>query len=206
MISGLWWENGLGGKIKDGVRTRSAITGVDRDVRLNKGSRGTDRPDHREEFREFAVASQSHLRRSAYLLCGDWHFAEDLVQIAFDRIYRHWHRVRAADNPHAYASRVVFRCYLDSRKKHLDMVPVAHLPEPAARGDSTDTRLTVLEALARLPPRTRAVVVLRYWEDMSVEQTAEILDLAPGSVKSMASRGLGLLRVRLADLARTPSG
>jgi RNA polymerase sigma-70 factor (sigma-E family) len=162
------------------------------------GSRSPDHPDPREEFREFAVASQGHLRRSAYLLCGDWHFAEDLVQIAFDRIYRHWNRVRAADNPGAYARQVVYRCFLDSRKRHLDVVPLDQLPERASPAEPTETRLAVLEALRKLPPRTRAVVVLRYWEDMSVEQTAAVLGISQGSVKSMASRGLELLREPLA--------
>jgi RNA polymerase sigma factor (sigma-70 family) len=96
---------------------------------------------------------------------------------------------------------VVYRCFLDSRKKHLDTVPLEHLPEKASPAESTDTRLAVLEALKHLPPRTRAVVVLRYWEDMSVEQTAGILNLSSGSVKSMSSRGLGLLRERLTDFA-----
>jgi len=163
-----------------------------------------ERPDPREEFREFAVASQGHLRRSAYLLCGDWHFAEDLVQTAFDRIYRHWNRVRAADNPGAYARQVVYRCFLDSRKRRLDVVPLEHLPETASpSAEPTETRLAVLEALKLLPPRTRAVVVLRYWEDMSVEQTAGILDISQGAVKSMASRGLGLLRESLAGFIET---
>ena len=169
-------------------------------MRFHKGGRSGGDPDPREEFREFAVASQGHLRRSAYLLCGDWHFAEDLVQMAYDRIYRHWNRVRAADNPGAYARQVVFRCYLDSRrKKHPATVPLEYLPEPASSADPTDTRLMVLEALRGLPPRTRAVVVLRYWEDQSVEQTAAVLDISAGAVKSMASRGLELLRTRLAD-------
>ncbi|MBS2536329.1 SigE family RNA polymerase sigma factor [Catenulispora sp. NF23] len=167
------------------------------------GSRGAEHPDFREEFREFAVASQGHLRRSAYLLCGDWHFAEDLVQIAFDRIYRHWNRVRAADNPGAYARQVVYRCFLDSRKRHRETVPLEHLPEKASPAEPTETRLAVLAALKQLPPRTRAVVVLRYWEDMSVEQTAGILDISQGAVKSMASRGLALLREPLAGLAET---
>jgi RNA polymerase sigma-70 factor (sigma-E family) len=167
-------------------------------VRFHKGSRTAD---PREEFREFAVASQGHLRRSAYLLCGDWHFAEDIVQSAFDRIYRHWHRVRAADSPDAYARQVVYRCYLDTRRHRLDTVPLDHLPERAVPTEAPETRLAVLDALAQLPPRTRAVVVLRYWEDMSIEQTAGILGLSQGSVKSMASRGLGLLRASLSDLA-----
>jgi RNA polymerase sigma-70 factor (sigma-E family) len=162
-----------------------------------------EHPDTREEFREFAVASQGHLRRSAYLLCGDWHFAEDLVQMAFDRIYRHWNRVRAADNPGAYARQVVYRCFLDSRKRRLDVVPLEYLPEKASPAEPTETRLVVMEALKQLPPRTRAVVVLRYWEDMSVEQTAGILDISQGAVKSMASRGLTLLREPLAGFAGT---
>jgi RNA polymerase sigma-70 factor (sigma-E family) len=167
----------------------------------NPGSRSADQTDTREEFREFAVASQGHLRRSAYLLCGDWHFAEDLVQIAFDRIYRHWNRVRAADNPGAYARQIVYRCFLDSKKKQLDTVPLEYLPEKASPAEPTETRLAVLDALKQLPPRTRAVVVLRYWEDMSVEQTAGILNISQGSVKSMASRGLGLLREPLSGFA-----
>jgi RNA polymerase sigma-70 factor (sigma-E family) len=149
------------------------------------------------------VASQGHLRRSAYLLCGDWHFAEDLVQIAFDRIYRHWNRVRAADNPGAYARQIVYRCFLDSKKKQLDTVPLEYLPERASPAEPTETRLAVLDALKQLPPRTRAVVVLRYWEDLSVEQTAGILNISQGSVKSMASRGLGLLREPLSGFAET---
>lgn len=148
------------------------------------------------------MASQGHLRRSAYLLCGDWHFAEDLVQMAFDRIYRHWNRVRAADNTGAYARQVVYRCFLDSKKKkHLDTVPLEILPETASPAEETESRLVVMEALRQLPPRTRAVVVLRYWEDMSVEQTAGVLNMSQGSVKSMASRGLGLLRRSLAGYA-----
>lgn len=159
--------------------------------RFDFGSRSTEHPDTREEFREFAAASQGHLRRSAYLLCGDWHFAEDIVQNAFDRIYRHWNRVRAADNPSAYARQVVYRCFLDSRKKHLDTVPLEHLPEKASQlepPEPTETRLAVMEALKQLPARTRAVVVLRYWEDMSVEQTAAILDISQGTVKSLARK------------------
>jgi RNA polymerase sigma-70 factor (sigma-E family) len=171
---------------------------------FDSGSRTAEDPDPREEFREFAAASQGHLRRSAYLLCGDWHFAEDLVQTAFDRIYRHWNRVRAADNPGAYARQVVYRCFLDSRKKRLDVVPLEHLPEKASPSvEPTETRLAVLEALKQLPPRARAVVVLRYWEDMSVEQTAAVLDISQGAVKSMASRGLGLLREPLAGFSGT---
>jgi RNA polymerase sigma-70 factor (sigma-E family) len=177
-------------------------------VRFPQGRRGED---EREEFRQFAAASQGHLRRSAYLLCGDWHFAEDLVQTAFDRMYRHWHRVRAAHSPDAYARQVVYRCFLDSRKRSPNTVPLDHVSENALHGAGSqepgpETRIAVLQALATLPPRTRAVVVLRYWDDLSIEQTAGILGIAAGSVKSLSSRGLDLLRSRLTEFADSRSG
>jgi RNA polymerase sigma-70 factor (sigma-E family) len=154
--------------------------------------------DDPDDFQEFAAAIQGHLRRSAYLLCGDWHLAEDIVQTAFTRIFRAWRRVREADSPDAYARRVVYRCYLDMhRKKRIAAVPLEFVAEPAVEAPSETLRDTVLEALAELPPRARAVVVLRYWEDLSVEQTAATLGISTGTVKSQTSRALGQLRARL---------
>jgi RNA polymerase sigma-70 factor (sigma-E family) len=154
--------------------------------------------EERDEFHEFASAIQGHLRRSAYLLCGDWHLAEDIVQTAFTRIFRAWRRVRSADSPDAYARQVVYRCYLDThRKKQVPTVPLDHVVEPAAGEESETLRDSVLEALNLLPPGARAVVVLRYWEDLSVEQTAATLGISTGTVKSQTSRALGQLRARL---------
>ena len=154
-------------------------------------------PEHLEEFRVFVTGSQGHLRRSAYVLCGDWHLAEDIVQSAYHRVFRAWHRVRAMDMPDAYARRVVYRCFLDSRKWQRESATLEGLADrPAADGD-TDARLTILAALAALAPRTRAVIALRYWEDQSVEQTAAMLGMSPGTVKSMSARGLAQLRERL---------
>jgi RNA polymerase sigma-70 factor (sigma-E family) len=154
-------------------------------------------PEHTEEFRTFVMGSQGHLRRSAYVLCGDWHTAEDIVQTAYHRVYRAWHRVRVMDMPDAYARRVVYHCFLDSRKRQRESATLdAGADRPAPDGDP-DTRLTILAALAGLAPRTRAVVALRYWEDQSVEQTAAVLGMSPGTVKSMAARGLAQLRERL---------
>ena len=154
--------------------------------------------DERDEFHEFAAAIQGHLRRSAYLLCGDWHLAEDIVQTAFTRIFKAWRRVRSADSPDAYARQVVYRCYLDlHRKKRVPTVPLESVPEPVADTPSETLRDTVLEALDLLPPGARAVVVLRYWEDLTVEQTAATLGVSNGTVKSQTSRALGQLRARL---------
>jgi RNA polymerase sigma-70 factor (sigma-E family) len=156
--------------------------------------------DEREEFQEFAVAVQGHLRRSAYLLCGDWHQAEDIVQTAFTRIFKSWRRVRAADSPDAYARQVVYRCYVDTfRKKRVATVPLETVPEPVVETSPDTLRDAVLEALALLAPGARAVVVLRFWEDMSVEQTASVLGISTGTVKSQTSRALGQLRARLAS-------
>lgn len=159
-----------------------------------------------EEFREFAVAVQGHLRRSAYLLCGDWHLAEDIVQTAFVKIFRTWRRVRKADNQLAYARQVVYRCFLDQYRKDKRRpatVPITGVADhvvgitaDADAGSSFDGM--VLEALAALPPKARAVIVLRFWEDMSVEQTASVLGVTEGTVKSQTSRAVAQLRDRLA--------
>ncbi|NUR26422.1 MAG: SigE family RNA polymerase sigma factor [Catenulispora sp.] len=153
-----------------------------------------------EEFREFAAAVQGHLRRSAFLLCGDWHLAEDIVQTAFVKIFRVWRRVRKVDNQLAYARQVVYRCFLDQYrkdKKQLPMVSMEGLAEPAAAPSDEPFDGVVLEVLAGLPAGARAVIVLRFWEDMSVEQTAAVLGVTQGTVKSQTSRAVGQLRERL---------
>ncbi|ACU71009.1 RNA polymerase, sigma-24 subunit, ECF subfamily [Catenulispora acidiphila DSM 44928] len=157
-----------------------------------------------DEFREFAVAVQGHLRRSAYLLCGDWHLAEDIVQSAFVKIFRVWRRVRKVENQLGYARQVVYRCFLDQYrkdKKQLPTVPIAgaadHVLVESVLDDSSFAGV-VVEALAELPPRARAVIVLRFWEDMSVEQAATVLGVTTGTVKSQTSRAVAQLRGRLA--------
>lgn len=154
-------------------------------------------PEARDRFREYAVAAQPHLRRSAYLLCGDWHTAEDLVQTTFGRLFRSWPKVVRADSVDAYARTVLFRAFLDLKRKEDRTVPLDGVPEPAAAPDDSDLRLAVRSALDTLPPRARAVVVLRFWEDLSVEQTADALGVSTGTVKSQTSRAIAMLRQRL---------
>ena len=146
------------------------------------------------------------LVRTAFLLTGDRFLAEDLAQTALTRVYASWRRVRRADDVDAYVRRVLVNANSGRFRKrrvaeHLVAVPAdgrSHLPhEPLAE------RSALMAALAGLPARQRAVVVLRYWEDMSVEQTAAVLDISQGAVKSMASRGLGLLRESLAGFSGT---
>jgi RNA polymerase sigma-70 factor (sigma-E family) len=140
------------------------------------------------------------LRGLAYLTCGDWQVAEDAVFSALTRLYARWSRV---DNPAAYARTAVVRAAIDEvrrpwwRREHSAGDAI---PERAEAHDSTvavDDRLRMRDALEKLPPRVRAVLVLRYLEDLSVEQTAELLDAPPGTVKSYTSRGLDALRALL---------
>jgi RNA polymerase sigma-70 factor (sigma-E family) len=155
-----------------------------------------------EEFVAFAEAAAPQLRRTAFLLCGDWHTAEDLAQTALARVFVSWHKIRQQDAVHAYAARTLVNCYLtDRRRRRAVEVLTSQLPERPVTAPSVETRLMVLAALAMLPPKARAVVVLRYWADMSVDQVAEVLGCSAGNVRSQSSRALSRLRVVLGDAA-----
>jgi RNA polymerase sigma-70 factor (sigma-E family) len=154
-----------------------------------------------EEFVEFAVAASPRLRRMAFLLCGDWHTAEDLVQTALAKVFVSWRKVRRQDAAHAYAARTLINTYLaEKRLKRAGEVLTDKLPEHPAEPLGLETRMVVLDALATLPPRSRAVVVLRYWADLSVEQAADVLGCSPGNVKSQSARALDKLRTVLGDI------
>ncbi|KPI19716.1 RNA polymerase, sigma-24 subunit, RpoE, ECF subfamily [Actinobacteria bacterium OK074] len=148
------------------------------------------------EFREFAMARQSQLRRSAYLLCGDWHQAQDLTQTALMKLYAAWGRVRRDDNVEAYARTILTRVFIDQyRRRRLREEPLDDVPDlPTVEPHAPELRLVMQSALMQLPPRYRAVLVLRFWEDWSVEQTAAALRVTPGTVKSQSARGLTRLR------------
>ncbi len=147
-------------------------------------------------FEEFAHARGRHLFRTALLLCGDWHLAEDLTQTALAKIYASWTRVQRADNQDAYARSILVRSYLSHRRlrRSSEKPAFGELPDGIAPTGDPALRVTLLAALGELPPRDRAVLVLRYWEDRSVEETAAELDLSPGAVRSQSLRALGRLR------------
>jgi RNA polymerase sigma-70 factor (sigma-E family) len=157
-----------------------------------------------EEFREFATSRAAPLHRSAYLLCGDWHLAHDLVQETLTKAYRSWRRVAHADNPDAYVRRILINTVRDAahdRKHHptVAALPLEHAPEPAI-GDESDNvarRAALFQALLTLPFRQRATIVLRYLEGMSERETATALKCSEGTVKSQASRALATLRHHL---------
>jgi len=153
-----------------------------------------------EEFVEFAGAVSARLQGMAFLLCGDWHTAEDLVQATLVKVFVSWRRIRRQDSAHAYATRTLVNTYLaHKRLRRTGESPTSELPERAAELPSPETRMVVIAALATLPPKGRAVVVLRYWADLSVDQVAAVLGCSPGAVKSQSARALDKLRSVLGD-------
>jgi RNA polymerase sigma-70 factor (sigma-E family) len=152
-------------------------------------------------FHEFAVARGTGLFRTAYLMAGgDWHLAEDLTQETLARIHGSWRKISRVENPAAYAQTVLTRVFITrQRRRSSSEQPVADPPERAAQAADPTLRLTLLDELAKLPPRDRAVLVLRYWEDLSVEEVARVLEVSPGSVRIQAMRALGRLRAALGD-------
>ncbi|GAA3460757.1 MULTISPECIES: SigE family RNA polymerase sigma factor [Saccharothrix] len=157
-----------------------------------------------QEFAEYFVARREAVRRTAFLLCGDWHRADDLAQTAFVALHRRWRKVRDKQALDAYVRRSVVRAVIDEsrrpwrRERFVDQVP----DTPATDGevaDSVATRETLVAGLRRVPPRQRAVLVLRFLEGLDVSATAEALGCSEGTVKSQTSRGLEALREALGD-------
>uniref|UniRef100_A0AAU2JQ40 SigE family RNA polymerase sigma factor n=1 Tax=Streptomyces sp. NBC_00049 TaxID=2903617 RepID=A0AAU2JQ40_9ACTN len=150
------------------------------------------------QFQSFVAARWTHLVRTAYLLTGDPHDAEDVTQTALAKAYRSWRRVSRMDSPEAYVRRMLVSCNTDRfRKRRVPERLMESVPETAARDTAAvwaDERNVLMAALAGLPARQRAVVVMRYWEDLSEAETADVLGCSPGTVKSQASKALAKLR------------
>lgn len=149
---------------------------------------------------EFASAQAGQLFRIAYLMCGDWHEAEDLVQIALAKLFVAWGRAAKAGDVCSYARRVLVNSFLSQRRlRRSSETPVAEIAAAARPpDDDADLRLMLVAALRRLPPRSRAVVVLRHMEDHSIESVAKFLGVSPAAVKSLNARGIAQLRESLA--------
>ena len=150
-----------------------------------------------DDFGEFVRATGTRLYRQALLLTGDHHLAEDLTQTTYAKMYASWRRVSRADNPVAYARTTLLNAFLSHRRLRRS----GELPtdpslgrESSAPEDDPTTRLDLLAALAVLPPRDRAVLVLRYWEDRSVADTARDLGLTETAVRNRSRRALQRLR------------
>jgi RNA polymerase sigma-70 factor (sigma-E family) len=162
---------------------------------------GADAPD----FAVWVAARQRSLFRTAWLLTGDTVTAEDLVQTALLRCWPKWARIRRMDDIDSYVRRVITNTYLSWRgRRWHGEVPTSTLPDLAAAAlPDLDDQFVLLVALSRLPRRQRAVVVLRFADDLSEAQTAAALGCSVGTVKSQASRAIKTLR---SDPSLTPEG
>lgn len=150
-----------------------------------------------DDFDRYVTDAWPRLLRSAWLLTGDWHLAEDILQTALAKTYTRWRRVRAG-SADAYVRKVLATTYLSWwRRRWRAEVPTAELPErPAADTTSADTelRVTVTDALRRLPTRQRAVLMLRFHADLTESATARAMGVTVGTVKSHTARALATLR------------
>jgi len=154
------------------------------------------------EFEEFARAEWDALRRTAFWLCGDWHTAEDLVQATLIKVYVRWWTLRRPVRAAAFARTTLTRTWIDwQRKGSAGEVPAEHLADQLFDDSDIPLRQTLLAALQSLPAVQRAVVVLRYWEDIPVDEVAQIVGRKPATVRSDAARGLAALRETLEEKA-----
>jgi RNA polymerase sigma-70 factor (sigma-E family) len=149
-------------------------------------------------FRSFVVEHQSVLRRRAFLLCGNWADGDELAQEALARVYVAWPRITPGAEM-AYTRRTMLNLHLNDQRKRRREVLTDATPEPAVAGPDQELALTLVELLKGLPDRQRSVLVLRFWEDLTVPQIAETTGMPEGTIKSHISRGLAAMRTRLAE-------
>ena len=152
--------------------------------------------EQEQQFNAFVSARSRHLLQAAHLLTGDRHRAEDLLQTALTRAYLRWDRIQSED-PEGYVRRTMANAHIDWwRRKPWREQSAAELPDVPGPDQTAayDVRNAVLDALAQLSRRQRAVVVLRYYEDLSEAEIASVLGCSPGTVKSAASRAMAKLR------------
>ena len=161
-----------------------------------------------EEFACFVRSQHARLFRTVYLLTGDYHRAEDIVQATFMRLYPRWGRVASMRDPGAYARKVAVnlvwswrRAFSSREVPGLQVVDVG-LPGPA---DGVSDHEAVWSAVLTLPARQRAVIVLRFYEDLTEAETARLLEISVGTVKSQTARAIATLRRRLAEEGVEPA-
>lgn len=155
-------------------------------------------PEENAAFSRYVTARRDHVRRTAYLLCGDWHRADDLTQIAFVKLYGAWLRIRDHRALDAYVRSCLVRATVDeSRRPWRRERAVEVLPESADSFDLSSViadRALVQQALEQVPPGQRATLVLRFFEGLDVAETAAALQCSEGNVKSQTARGLAALK------------
>ncbi len=166
------------------------------------------RQERDQAFAEYYASRGAAMRNTAYLLCGDWHLAEDLTQTAFTKLYLAWLRVDRHEALDQYLRRTLVRAFLDEKRRpwrrEYTTEPGEAFEEPV-NDPGPEDRMVLRAALAAVPPRQRAALILRFWADLPVGQVADILGCSTGTVKSQTARGLQTLREVL-DQAQTGNG
>ncbi|NUT34611.1 MAG: SigE family RNA polymerase sigma factor [Hamadaea sp.] len=153
-----------------------------------------------DDYAEYVAARLTRLHRTAYFICGDAHTADDVVQATLLSLYRSWKRARSSEDLDGYVYRIMTRRFLDLKRSPWSRVLLRADPPdlPVTTGDAVEQRSAIVAALQQLPKGQRAILVLRYFSDLSVEATAHVLGCSPGNVKSQSSRGLAALRTIMA--------
>ena len=163
----------------------------------------TKRQDRERSFGEYVAERRTHLYRTAYLLCGDPHRAEDIVQAALTKLYVAWPRASRLDSVDAYVRRIVVNAHIDEtrrpwrRERPVEPDPGSALDRPVDEAVTPEDSDALWTALRGLAPGQRRVVVLRHYWGLSVDETAADLGISPGTVKSQTSDALAALRAAL---------
>lgn len=156
-----------------------------------------------DAFATYFRARREAVRRTAYLLCGDWHRADDLAQSAFVALHRSWRRIRNRDALDAWMRRTLVRAAVDESRRPWRRERAVAEPDPGAVPDGASEgiamRHVLVDGLRMVPPRQRAVLVLRFLEGLDVAGTAAALGCSEGTVKSQTAHGLAALRAALGD-------
>ncbi len=158
------------------------------------------RADRDAAYTEFVTARQTHLRRIAYAICGDWHQADDVLQTALVKLYAAWPRVRRDGREEAYVRQIIVRANIDHHRRpwRREQPGLDGHDRQASEPLGVEERSALFEALQDLPPMQRRTVVLRHWLGLSVRETAAELNISEGTVKSHSARGLERLQAVLA--------
>lgn len=152
------------------------------------------------DFRNFAESNMRNLRRTAFLLCGDWHHADDVVQNVLSKLYCKWSKIQQRERVDAYVRTMLVRATFDRQRRlswHREITSAQPPEMPSGDNNQIEDRIVLLDALAKMPPRQRAVLVLRFWDDLDIADTAAALGCSEGTVKSQTARGLIHLRALL---------
>jgi RNA polymerase sigma-70 factor (sigma-E family) len=164
--------------------------------------------DLQRQFSEYFAARRDTVRRTAYLMCGDWHWADDLAQTAFIRLAAAWDTVRDQQALDAFVRTCLVRAYLAEARRVWRRRERSFADPPEITGpDDTDAsvrRVVFTRALGLLPPRQRVTLICRFYQGLDVAETAAALGCAPGTVKSQTARGLATLREVLGDALDLP--